>query len=62
MSDITTKIAQLQSTLAALNEDAQKTDNGNKSAGTRVRKAMQEVIASCKEVRKDVLEARKNEE
>ena len=44
-----------------ISEDATKTENGNKSAGTRVRKAMQEIIRECKEVRKEVLELRNKE-
>jgi hypothetical protein len=39
-------------------KDAAKCDKGNKAAGTRVRKAMQEVKAKAQDVRKAVLEAR----
>jgi hypothetical protein len=38
--------------------DSDKADNGNKAAGTRVRKAMQEVIAVAKDARKEVLSKR----
>lgn len=44
--------------------DAEKFDNGNASAGVRVRKKAQEGIAKLKDVRKlvsDVKEARKGE-
>lgn len=44
--------------------DAEKFDNGNASAGTRVRKQAQEVIKSLKDLRKlvsDVKEARKGD-
>jgi hypothetical protein len=55
---IQTRIAALKDVIAALEADAIKTDNGNKSAGTRVRKALQEVVNTSKEIRKEVLEAR----
>ena len=38
--------------------DAEKADKGNKAAGTRVRKAMQEVINVGKNTRKEVLAKR----
>ena len=38
--------------------DAAKVDAGNKSAGTRVRKAAQEATVALKELRKQVLESR----
>ena len=34
--------------------DVEKTANGNKAAGVRVRKVLQEVIAECKEFRKEI--------
>jgi hypothetical protein len=58
---IQTRIAALKDVIAALEADAIKTDNGNKSAGTRVRKALQEVVNTSKEIRKEVLEARNEE-
>lgn len=39
-------------------EDVAKAAGGNKAAGTRVRKAMQDVKASAQELRKRVLEVR----
>ena len=39
-------------------EDVQKADGGNKAAGTRVRKKMQEIKNQAQEVRKQVLETR----
>tara|TARA_R110000765_G_scaffold327039_1_gene418215 strand:- start:550 stop:732 length:183 start_codon:yes stop_codon:yes gene_type:complete len=39
-------------------DDAQKTDNGNKSAGTRVRKTAQQAVNELKTLRKQVLAAR----
>ena len=38
--------------------DAEKTDNGNKSAGTRVRKAAQSAANALKDLRKQVLQTR----
>jgi|APSaa5957512493_1039668.scaffolds.fasta_scaffold65487_1 hypothetical protein len=58
MSTITEKMEKLTKLLTESQEDAGKCDKGNKSAGTRIRKTMQEVIAECKEIRKAVLEAR----
>ena len=58
MSGIADKIANLKQLVADLEADAAKVDSGNKSAGTRVRKSLQEVVAQSKEIRKAVLEAR----
>jgi hypothetical protein len=38
--------------------DAEKTDSGNKAAGTRVRKAAQSATNALKDLRKQVLEVR----
>jgi hypothetical protein len=42
-------------------EDVNKAIGGNKAAGTRVRKKMQEVKAAAQEVRKKILEGRQAE-
>jgi hypothetical protein len=42
-------------------DDIQKASGGNKAAGTRVRKKMQEVKAAAQEVRKKILEGRGGE-
>ncbi len=42
-------------------EDVAKAIGGNKAAGTRVRKKMQEIKAAAQEVRKKVLEGREGE-
>lgn len=53
-------ITQLEEVLAAAREDAAKFDEkGNKAAGTRVRKAMQEVKTLAQDVRVAVSEANK---
>lgn len=42
----------------ASQEDVAKAAGGNKAAGTRVRKAMQDIKATAQDVRKKVLEVR----
>ena len=42
-------------------EDVDKATGGNKAAGTRVRKAMQDIKAAAQEVRKKILEVRSSE-
>lgn len=43
-------------------DDVQKAAGGNKAAGTRVRKKMQEIKSAAQEVRKKILEGRDGEE
>lgn len=57
-------LAELVKELELSLRDAEKFDNGNASAGVRVRKKAQEAIAKLKDVRKlvsEVKEARKEE-
>jgi hypothetical protein len=42
-------------------EDVAKAEGGNKAAGTRVRKKMQEIKSKAQDVRKRVLEGREGE-
>ncbi|MDP7009680.1 MAG: hypothetical protein QGI78_08940 [Phycisphaerales bacterium] len=42
-------------------EDMAKCEGGNKAAGTRVRKAMQDIKAAAQQVRKDVLNLRSSD-
>ncbi len=42
-------------------DDVSKAEGGNKAAGTRVRKKMQEIKAAAQEVRKKILEGREAE-
>ena len=42
-------------------DDVAKAEGGNKAAGTRVRKKMQEIKSAAQEVRKKVLEGREGE-
>jgi hypothetical protein len=46
----------LKAMVAAAEEDVVKVDGGNKAAGTRVRKAMQEIKGVAQEIRQKVLE------
>ena len=49
---------QLKQLVAEVEEDVRKAEGGNKAAGTRVRKAMQDVKNAAQDVRKKVLEMR----
>lgn len=42
--------------------DVEKATGGNKAAGTRVRKKMQEIKAAAQDVRKKILEGRDDEQ
>lgn len=52
------KFIQLQALVEATSADADKFSKGNSAAGTRVRKAMQEVKALAQEIRNDVTSAK----
>ncbi len=52
----------LKAIIAAVEDDVRKTAGGNKAAGTRVRKTMQDVKAAAQELRTKVLEGRGGEE
>jgi len=49
---------QLKQMVEAASDDVAKAAGGNKAAGTRVRKAMQDIKTAAQDVRKKVLEAR----
>ena len=49
---------QLKNLVASIEDDVRKAAGGNKAAGTRVRKSMQDVKNAAQELRKKVLEAR----
>ena len=53
---------QLKELVASAEEDVQKAAGGNKAAGTRVRKIMQEVKNAAQNLRVKVLEARDGSE
>lgn len=48
----------LKQLVAEVDEDVKKAEGGNKAAGTRVRKYMQDIKNQAQEVRKKVLEVR----
>ena len=48
----------LKKLVESAGEDVDKTEGGNKAAGTRVRKTMQDVKNAAQDVRKSVLSAR----
>ena len=50
----------LQETLSNIQSDVEKFNNGNKSAGTRIRKAMQELKGQAQDLRKEVQEIKNN--
>jgi hypothetical protein len=51
----------LKRLIAEAEEDVNKALGGNKAAGTRVRKKMQEIKAAATDVRKKILESRNAE-
>ncbi|MEQ8844612.1 MAG: hypothetical protein RIB58_07130 [Phycisphaerales bacterium] len=55
------KYQQMKQILDSIAEDVEKLQSGNKAAGTRVRTAMQDIKNLAQDVRKEVLELRKQE-
>jgi hypothetical protein len=58
---MTSVVSMLEDMIATLNEtmkDAAKSDKGNKTAGTRVRKVMQDIKRSAQDVRIQIQENR----
>lgn len=51
----------LKRLVAEAEPDVQKASGGNKAAGTRVRKKMQDIKAAAQDVRKKILEGREGE-
>jgi len=51
----------LKQLVAEAEDDVNKAMGGNKAAGTRVRKKMQEIKSAAQEVRKKILEGREGE-
>ena len=52
----------LKDLIESAEEDVRKASGGNKAAGTRVRKRMQEVKDAAQTLRKKILEVRSSEE
>ena len=54
------KLAQIKSIISSAEEDMMKfLDKGNKPAGTRLRKELQQIREIAQDIRKEVLERRK---
>jgi Histone H1-like protein Hc1 len=51
----------LKRLITEVEDDVAKASGGNKAAGTRVRKKMQDIKAAAQEVRKKILEGRETE-
>jgi hypothetical protein len=51
----------LQQQIAEVEQDVRKAAGGNRAAGTRVRKAMQDIKATAQDLRTKVLETREDE-
>jgi succinate dehydrogenase flavin-adding protein (antitoxin of CptAB toxin-antitoxin module) len=51
----------LKRLVESASEDIAKAEGGNKAAGTRVRKMMQDIKAAAQEVRKKILESRSSQ-
>ena len=58
MSSMTERYEHLRRLVEEAADDIAKTEGGNKAAGTRVRKTMQEVKQAAQDVRVAVLDAR----
>jgi len=54
----TTEVKNLITTLTEALTDAEKHEDGNNAAGTRLRKSLQHVVTTCKALRKVVQEER----
>ncbi|MEM7622692.1 MAG: histone H1 [Planctomycetota bacterium] len=52
------RLQDMEQKLESIREDYQKGKGGNKAAGTRVRKIMQEVKALAQEIRQEMLDSR----
>jgi hypothetical protein len=52
----------LKKLVESVAEDVAKAEGGNKAAGTRVRKAMQDIKNAAQTVRKKILEVRSSDE
>ena len=58
MATVTDLLNEIKEQLNGLDEDAAKVDKGQKAAGTRVRKGLQEVKKGCDSLRKHILSLR----
>ena len=58
MSEMLVEYERLKQLVESASEDVAKAEGGNKAAGTRVRKSMQDIKSAAQDVRKKVLEVR----
>ena len=58
MATVTDLLNEIKEQLNELDADAAKVDKGQKAAGTRVRKGLQEVKKACDSLRKHILSLR----
>ena len=56
MNELNSKMNEMMQSLISTAVDVEKFEQGNKSAGTRIRKAMQEIKTMAQEVRVEVQE------
>lgn len=56
------EFVKLKELVASVEEDVAKAIGGNKAAGTRVRKLMQDIKAAAQDVRKKILETRSSQQ
>ena len=61
MNELNSKMNEMMQTLISTAVDVEKFEQGNKSAGTRIRKAMQEIKTMAQEVRVEVQEIKNSE-
>tara|TARA_R100001509_G_scaffold65294_1_gene36032 strand:+ start:23 stop:214 length:192 start_codon:yes stop_codon:yes gene_type:complete len=61
MNELNSKMNDMMQTLISTAVDVEKFEQGNKSAGTRIRKAMQEIKTMAQEVRVEVQEIKNGE-
>lgn len=62
MPTITERLNAIITAAEGARSDAAKCESGVEAAGTRVRKAMQGIATSAKEIRKDILATRKKKQ
>ena len=61
MNELNSKMNEMMQSLISTAVDVEKFEQGNKSAGTRIRKAMQEIKTMAQEVRVEVQEIKNGE-
>lgn len=61
MTKLEKQLQEMYDTLMSITNDVEKFQDGNKSAGTRIRKAMQTIKTSAQDVRVHVQEVKNSE-